>query len=75
MADHIVDGCGDHVAVPENEPSNSEAILDDGENVMQGVEEYFYELLVDMDMVSKIRRTNPTQIQAAQVNSLRLIVP
>ncbi|CAJ0607226.1 unnamed protein product [Cylicocyclus nassatus] len=67
MTDHIVDGCGDHVSALDTEPPAMEPILDDGENFMQGVEEYFYELLIDMDMVSRIRRTNPTQIQAGQM--------
>ncbi|KIH62411.1 hypothetical protein ANCDUO_07306 [Ancylostoma duodenale] len=67
MAEHVVDGCGDHPTAPENEEVNGSTLLDDEENVMQGVEEYFYELLIDMDLVSKIRHTHPMQIQAAQV--------
>ncbi|RCN32135.1 hypothetical protein ANCCAN_22069 [Ancylostoma caninum] len=67
MTEHVVDGGGDHPTAPENEAVNGSTLLDDEENVMQGVEEYFYELLIDMDLVSKIRHTHPMQIQAAQM--------
>ncbi|KAK6737537.1 hypothetical protein RB195_019940 [Necator americanus] len=67
MTDHVVDGGGDHFSAPGNEAMDGTTLLDDEENVMRGVEEYFYELLIDMDMISKFRRVHPTQIQTAQM--------
>ncbi|KHJ86696.1 hypothetical protein OESDEN_13545 [Oesophagostomum dentatum] len=67
MTDHVVDGGGDHVVVPEQDILNDAPLLEEDTNLMQGMEEYFYELLIDMDLLSKIRRSQPTQIQAAQI--------
>ncbi|EYB88603.1 hypothetical protein Y032_0244g3526 [Ancylostoma ceylanicum] len=67
MSEHVVDGGGDHLTAPENDAMNGSTLLEDEENVMHGVEEYFYELLIDMDLVSKYRHTHPMQIQAAQM--------
>ncbi|KAK6020116.1 hypothetical protein OSTOST_14236, partial [Ostertagia ostertagi] len=41
---------------------------------MQEVEEYFFELLVDMEMVTRLRSAYPTKIILAQILLMREIL-
>ncbi|PIO75062.1 hypothetical protein TELCIR_02905 [Teladorsagia circumcincta] len=63
MRSHFVDGGGDFF---NNDISSEGAGDSDSDGVMQEVEEYFFELLVDMEMVTRLRSAYPTKIILAQ---------
>ncbi|KAK6045498.1 hypothetical protein COOONC_16997 [Cooperia oncophora] len=64
MPAYIVDGGGDFFS---EDITSEDAGDSDSDAVMQEVEEYFFELLVDMEMVTRLRSAYPTKIILAQV--------
>ncbi|VDO53302.1 unnamed protein product [Haemonchus placei] len=66
MHNHFVGGGGDFLS----DDITSEGLCDsDSDDAMQEVEEYFFELLVDMEIVTRLRSAYPTKIILAQAYS------
>ncbi|KJH49411.1 hypothetical protein DICVIV_04426 [Dictyocaulus viviparus] len=67
MPDHVIDGAGDFI----NEEIHSNILDSTGssndDSIKENVEDYFFELLNEMEMVSKFRRFQPTKIKVAQI--------
>uniref|UniRef100_A0A7I4Z722 Uncharacterized protein n=1 Tax=Haemonchus contortus TaxID=6289 RepID=A0A7I4Z722_HAECO len=76
MHNHFVGGGGDFLS----DDITSEGLCDSGlcdsdsDDAMQEVEEYFFELLVDMEIVTRLRSAYPTKIILAQVLLMREIL-